>query len=904
MNRLSSIISLTTLSAILMIASRLDAGVRYRQRGATVVSGAVRIEFLTPTLVRMENSALSKFTDDPTVAVVKRHWKNVRISAVEKNGWLVVSSDDVSVRYLIGSGRFSGSNLKVSWNYGGCSGSWVPGDHDSLNLGGTTSLDGVDGSHLPPPQKGVLSRSGYFRLDDSKSPVIDPRTEWLAARPDTGEQDWYFLAYGRDYPHGLKEFSELCGKIPMIPRYCFGIWMTDLNYQYVKHSDLVTDYHYTSKDLMDEIDRFRSEELPLDVLVMDFGWHKFGWQGGYDWSPIFKNPEEFLKIVHREGIHVAVNDHPKTLGESAISDHDSHANELRRLLSNKTEKKPAFLMKLTDDWKFMPDAAGIGMQESWGAPGYLDSSWKTIEAGKPWEEQGYPHFHDVGWYRKWIAIPVEAPKQLYLIFGGVTNQYGLFVNGREVAQRVSGGEESYVNISAFVERGKKNLFALEVNDWGNWGGITNPSVEISNRIPSGIIQFDMADKRQADLFMNVLHAPLMKEGIDFWWIDGAGSAPVNGLSGQLWTNKVYYDFTRSFTGKRALILSRYGGWGNERYPVLFTGDTFSDWPMLAFEVGFTARGGNALTPYISNDIGGFHGAKLSTKLYCRWLEFGAFSPILRLHCSYENPANGNMRMPWVYGDTGIAVARKYFNLREELIPYIYTYSRLAYDDALPILRPLYLEYPDLSQSYAFPDEYFFGSELLVSPVVDSGDSATTFLPPGKWIDYFTGKVYEGNRIVKAKYPIDVVPLFVKQGSIIPFAERMSYADQRPLDTLLLKVYGPESGSFDLYEDDGSSVGYTKGQYSWSPMTFRASEDGEHVLSIGPTKGKFEGQVSRRAFKIEIHGLAKPDMVSLETGLNGRTSERHVRWTWDNATSTIAVSLPLESIRTRIELKIK
>lgn len=903
MNRLTSIIAFTSLSLILMISGRLDAAARYTRHGATIVSGHVRIKFLTPTLVRMENSSLSKFTDDPTVVVVKRNWKKVHVSAEEKNGWLVVSSRDISVRYMIGSGRFNGSNLKVSWNYGGCAGTWVPGDRDSLNLGGTTSLDGVDAKHLPPPQEGVLSRSGYFKLNDSRSPVIDPRTKWLAGRADKREQDWYFLAYGHDYSHGLKVFSELCGKIPMIPRYCLGIWMTDLNYQYVKHSDLITNYHYTSNDLLDEINRFRSEGLPLDMLVMDFGWHKFGWQGGYDWSPIFKNPKKFLNAVHSEGIHVAVNDHPKTLGQSAISDHDSHANELRRLLSGKPKQKTTFNLELTDGWKFMPDTSGTGMLQSWESPDYSDSGWKGIETGKPWEEQGYPHFHNIGWYRKWVDIPADAPKNLYLIFGGVTNQYALYLNGKEVGQRVPGGEESYVNISDFVERGKRNLIVLQVNDWGNWGGITNQSVEVSNHIPYGIIQFDMADKRQAKIFMNVLHAPLMREGVNFWWIDGAGSAPIDGLDGQLWTNKVYYDFTRALTKKRALILSRYGGWGNERYPILFTGDTFSEWPMLAFQVGFTARGGNALTPYISNDIGGFHGAKLSTKLYCRWLEFGAFSPILRLHCSYENPANGNLRMPWVYGDTGIAVARKYFNLREELIPYIYTFSRRAYDDAMPILRPLYLEYPDLPQAYSFPDEYFLGSELLVSPVVDANDSATTCLPPGKWVDYFTGKVYEGNRIIKGKYPIDVLPLFVKQGSIIPFQDRMSYSYQRPLDTLRLKVYGPASGSFDLYEDDGTSLGYTEGRYSWSPLDFRASKNGGHTLSIGPTRGKFKGQVRRRAYKIEIQGVAKPRMVTMESSMDGHKSKRQVTWRWDTASSTIIATLPPASIRSKIELKI-
>ena len=190
--------------------------------------------------------------------------------------------------------------------------------------------------------------------------------------------------------------------------------------------------------------------------------------------------------------------------------------------------------------------------------------------------------------------------------------------------------------------------------------------------------------------MSALHAPPMKEGVDFWWIDGTGPCSVKGLNNQLWTNKLYYDFTQKLTGKRSLILSRYAGWGSQRYPAFHSGDTYSEWPMLAFQVSFTGRAGNMLIPYVSHDIGGFHGDTLSVGLYCRWLEFGAFAPILRLHGAYENPANGNLRMPWIYGQQGIDVAQKYFNLREQLLPYIYTYSRVAYDDGVSIVRPLYL----------------------------------------------------------------------------------------------------------------------------------------------------------------------------------------------------------------------
>ena len=121
--------------------------------------------------------------------------------------------------------------------------------------------------------------------------------------------------------------------------------------------------------------------------------------------------------------------------------------------------------------------------------------------------------------------------------------------------------------------------------------------------------------------------------------------------------------------------------------------------MLAYEVAFSARGGNVLVPYISHDIGGFHGAKIDFDLYARWIEFGTFSPILRMHSAHANPREGNMRMPWVYGTQGMALMRKYFTLRTQLLPYLYTYTWLAHTESVPILRPLYLQYPQLEEAY-------------------------------------------------------------------------------------------------------------------------------------------------------------------------------------------------------------
>jgi alpha-glucosidase (family GH31 glycosyl hydrolase) len=877
----------------------------YHAQDGPVTIGQARVEFISPTMVRLQYSPRSQFVDQPTVVVEYRQPVPVPITIKQELGWVIISSASITVRYKTLTGIFNRENLAVSWNFKGDKGSWSPGDVDTCNLGGITTLDGVNGNRLPPPQKGLLSRSGYFVLDDSQSPIIDRKSEWIAPRADEGNQDWYFIAYGHDYCHALKEFSLLCGKIPMVPRYSLGIWMTDLNYEYLPGSDMTTKFHFTSNDLKQEINRFRAEGLPLDVLVLDFGWHKFGWQGGYDWSPIFDGAQSFLRWCHGSGIHITVNDHPKTQGETALSDQDSHAQEARRLLGDGSGVKPTYTFAFPENWRFSTDPTDTGMLASWYSTSLDDSSWRTLDGGKPWQEQGYPDYVGLGWYRKWVNVPENSAQHLYLIFGGSASQYALFVNGKMVGDHISAGNQTYntmtyTDITDFVQRGKRNLIALRINAWSNYGGLTALPVEISDAVPLGLLEFTLTDKRQADAFMSALHAPPMKEGVDFWWIDGTGPCSVKGLNNQLWTNKLYYDFTEKLTGKRSLILSRYAGWGSQRYPAFHSGDTYSEWPMLAFQVGFTGRAGNMLIPYVSHDIGGFHGDTLSVGLYCRWLEFGAFAPILRLHGAYENPANGNLRMPWMYGQQGIDVAQKYFNLREQLLPYIYTYSRVAYDDGVSIVRPLYLENPEMPESYSYPGEYFFGDNFLVTPVVDSSNAATTYFPPGKWIRYSDGKEYASGQVIKEVYATDAIPLFVKAGSIIPMQSRMRYCSERPLDTLIIQAFGPDSGSFNLYEDDGLSLQYLHEQFSWTKISCSGNEQTGYCIKIGATSGTYSGQVSRRAYILQLRGFPEPHKIQVD----GRMLKRGAKtgtWCRDAQTGTVEVSIPAKDIRKSVEV---
>ncbi|HEY2037151.1 MAG TPA: TIM-barrel domain-containing protein, partial [Steroidobacteraceae bacterium] len=456
---------------------------------------------------------------------------------------------------------------------------------------------------------------------------------------------------------------------------------------------------------------------------------------------------------------------------------------------------------------------------------------------------------------------------------------------------------TYADITAALRAGERNVIALrveppeppqppqpsEVKQPPRPAGILRGPVALRNVMPPPRIYLDLADRQQAQISMRDLHEPLIRQGMDFWWVDGGGgAAQMPGLDPQLWTNKVFYDATQQETGKRSFILSRYGGWGSERYPGYFTGDTYSEWRVLAYEVAYTARGGNVLVPYVSNDIGGFHGAKIPFDLYARWIEFGAFSPILRMHAAHENPLEGNTRMPWVYGPKGVALMRKYFTLRTRLMPYIYTYSWQAHERSLPLLRPLYLEWPDLDQAYRHLHEYYFGAELLVAPVLAAGDTRTVYLPPGAWLDFFSGKHYQGGTTFTAHYAVDATPVFVRAGAIVP--EQTSAAN----DELIVNVYGDGDSRFELYEDDGTSLDYQRGRYALTPMTYRTSASG-HELMIGPTAGSFAGQRDSRVYELRIHTARRPAVITV----NGK---RVGQWHWRPADSTADVMIPVETIR--------
>ena len=283
--------------------------------------------------------------------------------------------------------------------------------------------------------------------------------------------------------------------------------------------------------------------------------------------------------------------------------------------------------------------------------------------------------------------------------------------------------------------------------------------------------------------MNLVLRPLEKQGIDFWWLDWQQQKTTSlaGVNPTFWLNYVHFS-DQQRQGVRPLLFHRWGGLGNHRYQIGFSGDTVSVWPSLAFQPWFTATAANVGYAYWSHDIGGHMPGAVDPELMTRWVEFGAFSPILRTHTT-KNP--DSERRIWVYPEPYSSILRRTFQQRYAMQPYIYTEARRTYDTGVAFLRPLYYDWPEAPEAYANKNEYLFGDEMLVAPVVTAGEKISglatekVWLPQGEWVEWATGKQLTGPTAVDRSFSIEQTPVYLKAGAIIPMQPPMRYAGEKP-----------------------------------------------------------------------------------------------------------------------------
>jgi alpha-glucosidase (family GH31 glycosyl hydrolase) len=336
------------------------------------------------------------------------------------------------------------------------------------------------------------------------------------------------------------------------------------------------------------------------------------------------------------------------------------------------------------------------------------------------------------------------------------------------------------------------------------------------------------------------HRDIFSTGVDGWWPDEGD--PLN-IPSRLARNRMYWEGPQlARPNERPYALHRNGYAGMQRYAsFLWSGDVYSTWETLRTHIPIAVNTGLTGIPYWGTDIGGFVPTnEFTAELYLRWFQFGAFCPLFRSH-----GRNWKLRLPWGWntGDPGPIeiknyngasvpdaselhnaqvepICRKYLDLRYRMLPYLYSAVRECTVSGLPVMRSLWLHYPDDPAAVARGDEYLWGRDILVAPVTEKGASSRRiYLPRGVWYDFWTSERQEGGREIARDVDLETMPLYVRAGSILPLAPVKQYTGEPVNQPLTLTMYPGVDGSFLLYEDDGSSFNYRQGEWMGIQMNW-------------------------------------------------------------------------------------
>jgi alpha-D-xyloside xylohydrolase len=425
--------------------------------------------------------------------------------------------------------------------------------------------------------------------------------------------------------------------------------------------------------------------------------------------------------------------------------------------------------------------------------------------------------------------------------------------------------------------------------------------------PSGVKVYDAYNPAARDLYWKYLNNGIFKLGMDGWWMDSTepdhldfkdsdldsktflGSFRKVRNAYPLMTVGGVSDHQRSVTSdKRVFILTRSAFAGQQRYGSnTWTGDIVASWKALKNQISAGLNLSLSGIPYWNSDIGGFFLSNFKNplenpdyrELHVRWMEFGTFCPMMRSH------GEGYPRELYQFGKKGDPIydaIEKYINLRYSLLPYIYASSWDVTSNKSSMTRALVMDFAKDKKALDIDDEFMFGKSILVSPVtqpmylklVDSVEvadfsavkSKEIYLPNGTdWYDFWTAEKYTGGQTVQKEVPIDIIPMFIKAGSILPFGPKVQYATEKKWDSLEIRIYDGDNGEFTLYEDENDNYNYEKGAYSTIKFSWN---DKNRTLIIDKQEGVFSGMLKQRKFNIVL--------VRKDRGTGNGLAEKHDR----------------------------
>lgn len=486
--------------------------------------------------------------------------------------------------------------------------------------------------------------------------------------------------------------------------------------------------------------------------------------------------------------------------------------------------------------------------------------------------------------------------------------------------------------------------ALNVHPRDGIRAYEDPYAEMAQKLGMDVdrgdpIMFDLTSLRFLKAYFD-MHHQLETQGVDFWWLDWqqGGVTKLPGLD-PLWMLNHFHYLDSARSDNWPLILSRYAGPGSHRYPVGFSGDTIITWDSLRFQPYFTATASNIGFGWWSHDIGGHMHGYLDDELETRWYQLGTFSPINRLHSS-ASPFGG--KEPWNYPEPYRGAMEDALRLRQALVPYLYTMNWRAAYESLPLIEPLYWQYPECEDAYDFPNEYWFGSQMLVCPVLQPVDATTklaeskAWLPQGDWFDCSSGRHYQSEdsagRRMSLWHGIDSVPVFAKAGGIIPLGpgftgdegdalvnhgddeySSAAKANQNnhnieTVNTQVLSgnpnevkliIFPGDDGCFTLIEDSGqfpTSIDRQEAEREAGVVKtdIRLDWSSGGAITIGPTRGLLGSLPTSRKWKVALRGW-KPTNCTVMIN----KEKRNVKRTYDQTTLTAWLDLGEVPVGSRI-----
>ena len=419
------------------------------------------------------------------------------------------------------------------------------------------------------------------------------------------------------------------------------------------------------------------------------------------------------------------------------------------------------------------------------------------------------------------------------------------------------------------------------------------NVDTANEAP---VDFDITSKKFLEAYFKCVLHPEEEKGVDFWWIDWqqGNTTKLPGLD-PLWMLNHYHYLDSARDGKRPITFSRYAGPGSHRYPVGFSGDTHMTWESLDFQPYFTSTASNIGYGWWSHDIGGHMLGYKNNEMVARWVQFGVFSPINRLHSSKSEFLG---KEPWRYPMEIGAVMTDFLRLRHSLIPYLYTMNHRAYAENIPLILPMYYSYPKNREAYSVKNQYEFGTAFVVAPITTpekagiNRGKVSVWLPEGLYMDFFTGMIYSGGRMLDMYRDIHSIPVLARAGAIVPMTEEIlgTAAVHNP-ESLTIRIYGGADGSFTLYEDDNETNAYMKGEAVNTKMDLNWEKK---CFTISPAEGKLELVPSKRTVKVQFFGVKDSD-VKVTIGGKEVSAEK----TYDAHQGCLTVMLPEAAVTEKI-----